>query len=236
VTQIKSKQVERILAAPVRLSGLTIATTTSSTVVTTPVTTALSTAGDGGVAVPLQVSSSNGLGVVTTGASNRVEIYLAASKDKILATNGEEVYGRLTEASGIYTLSYFTLPNSGTEAAYTFPAGQSIDAEIVYRFDFARLPTDAIVAMKSRNIADDASGAGGSPFGESIAVTATNTLALLTKTPTAQSTVQLIVNSTQQEPGFDYTISARTITWIPASAGFALATIDRVYALYNTLE
>lgn len=236
MTQIKSKQVERILAAPIRLSGLTVATTTSSTVVTTPITTALSTAGDGGVAVPLQVSTSNGLGVVTTGASNRVEIYEATSKDKILATNGEEVYGRLTEASAIYTLSYFTLPNGGTETAYTFPSGRTIDAEIVYRFDFARLPVDAIVAMKSRNIADDASGAGGSPFGESIAVTAANTLAALTKTPTSQSTVQLIVNSTQQEPGFDYTISAKTITWIPASAGFALATTDRVYALYNTLE
>jgi hypothetical protein len=236
MTRLKSKQIERILAAPIRLTGLAVATTTASTVVTTPITTALSTVGDGGVSVPVVVSSSNGLGLVTTGASNRVEIYSATSKDKILATNGEEVYGRLTEASGVYTLSYFTLPNSGTETAYTFPAAATIDAEISYRFDFDRLPVDALIAMSSRNIAQDASSASGTLFGELIAVTATNTLAALTKTPTSQSIVEMVVNSGRQEPGWDFTISGKTVTWNAANAGFALVTTDRVYFLYATLE
>ena len=235
MTRIQAKQISKVMAAAVRASGLVVATTTSSTVVTTAITTALTTASDGS-SVPLVVSSSNGAGVVTTGAAARVEIYNTTSKDKILATNGEEVYGRLTEAAGVYTLSYFTLPNSGTETAYTFPAAATIDFEFNYRFELHQLPTDAIIATIARNISQDPSSAAWTLFGESISVTATNTLANLTKTPTAQSTVELIVNSTQQEPGFDFTISGKAITSVPASAGFSLATTDRVYAIYSTLE
>jgi hypothetical protein len=236
MTRIAAKQIIKVLAAPIRVVGLAIATTTTSTNVTTPITTALTTASDG-AAVSLVVSANNtSPGVVTTGVSARVEIYNTTTKDKILATNGEEVYGRLSEAAGVYTLSYFTLPNTGTETAYTFPAAAIVDFEFNYRFDFHQLPADAIVAIVSRNISDDAGAAGGTLFGEVVAVTATNTLAVLTKTPVSQSTVQLIVNSAQQEPGFDFTIAAKTITWVPASAGFALATTDRVFAVYNTLE
>lgn len=236
MTRIHSKQIIKVMAASIRVVGLAVATTTSSTNVTTPITTALATASDG-AAVPLVVSANATTpGVITMGASARVEIYQTTSKDKILATNGEEVYARLSEAAGVYTLSYFTLPNSGTETAYTFPAATNIDFEFNYRFDLHQLPADAIIGMSSRNISDDAGAAGGTLFGEVLAVTATNTLAALAKTPVSQSTVQLLVNSTQQEPGFDFTISGKAITWVPASAGFALATTDRVYALYSTLE
>ena len=236
MTRIPAKQIIKVMAASIRVVGLAVATTTASTNVTTPITTALTTASDG-AAVPLVVSANvTTPGVITTGASARVEIYGSTSKDKILATNGEEVYARLSEASGVYTLSYFTLPNSGTETPYTFPAAANIDFEFAYRFELYQLPADAIIGMSSRNISDDAGAASGTLFGEPIAVTATNTLAALTKTPVSQSTVQLLVNSTQQEPGFDFTISGKAITWVPASAKFDLATTDRVYALYNTLE
>lgn len=236
MTQIPAKQIFKIQAAPVRVGALSVASSATSTVVTTGITTALSTAADGS-SVPLQVSSSNGLGIITTGANNRCEIYNATSKDKILAANGEEVYGRLTEASGVYTLSYFTLPNTGTETAYTFPSATSIDFEFGYRFDFARLPIDALISMSTRNISDDPSGAGsGTLFAEQIAVTATNTLALLTKTPVAASTLELIVNGTSQDSFADFSLSGRTITWNAGAAGFALATTDRVIARYSTLE
>ena len=235
MTRLASKQVAKVMAAPIRVSGLSVATSTSSTTVTTPITTALATAADGS-AVPLVVSSSGSAGVVTSGSAARIEIYQATSKDKILAANGEEVYGRLSEAGGVYTLSYFTLPNTGTEAAYVFPAAATIDFEFNYRFEFHQLPQDAIVAIGTRNIAQDAAAAGGSLFGESVAVTATNTLAALTKTPLSQSIVGLTVNSARQEPGWDFTLSGKAITWNAANAGFALATTDRVYVIYATFE
>jgi hypothetical protein len=234
--KIQSKQIARLLAAALRISGLAVATTTSATVVTTPLTTALTTAADGS-AVTLQVSAgATSPGVITTGANNRVEIYNATSKDKILATNGEEVYGRLTETGAVYTLSYFTLSNAGTEAAYTFPAAATIDFEFGYRFELHQLPTDAIIGQRTRNISDDGGASGGTLFGESLAITATNTIAALTKTPISQSTLEIIINGQQQRPGLDFTLAGKTVTWVPATALFDLATTDACYALYPTLE
>ena len=235
--KIQSKQISRVLAAFVRANNLTVATTTSSTVVTTAITTALTTAADGS-SVPLQISTTNGPGVVTTGAGNRIELCNTTSKDKILAANGEEVYGRLTEAGAVYTLSYFTLSNTGVEAAYTFPAAAAIDFEFTYRFELHQLPTDAITAITTRNVNQDAMGAGsaGSPFGEAVAVTATNTIAALTKTPVTISTMDVTVNGQMARPGSDYTLSGKTITWVPGTALFDLATTDTVYARYFTLE
>lgn len=233
--KIQAKQIARVLAAAIRVNGFAVATTTSSTVATSAITTALSTASDGS-AVPLQVSSSNGPGVITTGANNRIEIYNSTSKDKILAANGEEVYGRLTEAGAAYTLSYFTLPNTGTEAPYTFPAATTIDFEFAYRFELHQVPTDSIIALSTRNINNDSSAGGAAPFGEVLAITATNTVALLTKTPTSQSTVEFTVNGQMARPGFDFTIAGKTITWVPATALFDLATTDLCYVTYFTLE
>lgn len=235
MTQIAAKQIVKIQAAPIRVGGLSVASSATSTVVTTPITTALSTAADGS-AVPLQASSSNGLGVITTGVNNRCEIYNATSRDKILAANGEEVYGRLTESAGVYTLSYFTLPNTGTETSYTFPAAATIDFEFSYRFDFARLPIDALISMSTRNVSNDAIGASGIPFAEQVTVTATNTLAQLTRTPTAASTLELTVNGSPQDSLADFSLAGRTITWNAGAAGFALATTDRVIARYFTFE
>jgi hypothetical protein len=235
--KIQAKQVARVMAAPIRVNGLSVATTTSATVVTTAITTALTTASDGS-AVPLQISSSNGSGVITTGANNRIEIYNSTSKDKILAANGEEVYGRLTESGAVYTLSYFTLPNTGTETAYTFPAAATIDFEFAYRFELHQIPTDAIIAMNARNINNDAAGGlgGATPFGETVAITATNTIAVLTKTPVSASTLEFVVNGQTKRPGLDFTLAGKTITWVPATALFDLATTDLCYANYFTLE
>jgi hypothetical protein len=233
--KINAKQIARVLAAPIRVNGLAVATTTSATTATTAITTALSTAADGS-SVPLQVSASNGPGVITTGANNRIEVYNSTSKDKILATNGEEVYARLTEGGAVYTLSYFTLPNTGTEAPYTFPAATTIDFEFAYRFELHQIPTDSIIALNTRNINNDAAGGGAAPFGEALAITATNTIALLTKTPTSQSTVEFTVNGQMKRPGLDFTLSGKTITWVPATALFDLATTDLCYVTYFTLE
>ena len=98
MTLFKAKQISKLLAAQIRVAGF--AASGSSNVVTTPITSALSTAGDGGISVPLQVSASSGLGVVTAAPNNRIEIYDATSKAKI-SSAGFEVYGRLTEAAGV---------------------------------------------------------------------------------------------------------------------------------------
>lgn len=143
---IKSKQIEKNLATSIQISAFSGAG--ADDVVTSVITTALSTAGNGGVSVPLQVSTSvDVIGVITSSPNNRVEIWNATTKDKINDVNGEEVFGRLTQSGGVYTLTYFSLnPTTGAETAHTL-AATSIDFEFNYRFDFERFPTDAPIAV-----------------------------------------------------------------------------------------
>lgn len=231
---IQPKQITKFLSGYVRVSAFS-ATGASSTV-TTPVTTALSTAGEGGVSVPLQVFSSTQSGVVTTGANNRVEIYDATNKLKIKDGSGNEVYGRLTQSAGVYTLTYYIL-STGTETAYTAFSSTSIDFEFAYQFDFLTLPSAFAIGVKSRNVSDDPAGAAGgfTPSEEAIAVTATNTLAALSFTPLASSLVLIVNGKTEHclDSPAPFTFSGTSITWSAANAGYALATTDKVVAVYR---
>ncbi len=232
---IQSKQISKLQIAPVRVSGFT--GVGASTVITSAVTTALSTAGDGGVSVPLQITTSTAIGVVTTGTNNRVEIYNATTKDKIKSTNGDEVYGRITESAGVYTLTYYTLVN-GVETAYTL-ASTSIDFEFNYKFDFYRFPSDAVIGITSRNVSQDVRSTA-TLYTELLTATAQNTLPNLTKLPNVTYNVTLIVNnSTYTTLGggsADFTVTTKTIAWSAANAGFNIETTDRIIAQYTTNE
>lgn len=241
MSTIPAKQIIKLLSAFVRANNFSASG--SSTIVTTPITTALSNVGDGGVSVPLQVATAGTIGVITAAPANRAEIYNATSKDKISAGD-EEVYGRITESGGVYTLSYFTLSNAGIEAAYSFPSATPIDFEFSYRFDFARLPADAITSIQARNISNDPAlgGAGQTVRRERLTVTGTNTIANLTQTPIDAASVSLIVNGISYDTfggaaaAFSINLATRAITWNPAAphAQFNIETDDRVIAQYST--
>lgn len=233
---IQSKQVNKILEACIRVSAFTA--DGASDVVTTPITTALSTAGNGGVSVPLQVSSSvTTVGVVTASNLNRIEIYNATTKAKISDGSGNEVYGRLTESGGVYTLTYYSLV-SGSETAYTSFSSQSIDFEFIYRFDFERLPSSAAVGVKQRNVSDDPNASAGSTVVvEQLTVSGTNTIANLSYTPTAATNVILFVNGVAVNAfggaSAPFSISGVAITWDAGDAGYSVETTDQVIAHYT---
>lgn len=240
MSTIPAKQIIKLLAAFVRVNNFSASSSSGN--VTTAITTALSTAGDGGVSVPLQVAAAGTLGVITAASGNRVEVYNATSKDKILAANGEEVYARLTEASGIYTLNYFTLPDTGTEAAHIFPATTPIDFEFSYRFDFNRFPSDGVVSVQTRNISNDPSQGGGRVFRERLTPTAQNAIPNLSRSPIDSAGVALFVNGVSYDTfgggtaSFSVNTSTRAITWSAANSGFNIETTDRIVAQYSTME
>jgi len=98
-------------------------------------------------------------GVVTSGTYNKVLITQASGVeegDAFTDSLGNVVYGRLTESSGTWTLSYYVLL-SGTETAYTF----SVASDVRYYFqeiynplaglapvfsEFAMIPSDNVTA------------------------------------------------------------------------------------------
>ncbi|MBD2437365.1 hypothetical protein [Nostoc sp. FACHB-110] len=227
---LKSKQITKLIDAAIGINGLTASG--NSTTVTSQITSALSSAGDGGVSVPLQVATSTTIGVVIS-SSLILQILDATTKQVLVDGSGNEIYGKLTQSGGVYTLSYYSLV-SGTETAYSF-SSTSIYFEFAYRFDFYRLPVSFAL---NKNVYDDyLSPTAAKVYTEVLTVTGTNTLSNLTKTPSTTSNVLLFVNNAVYSAiASDFSVSSKTITWSAAAAGFSLDTGDSVVAHYTTNE
>lgn len=80
------------------------------------------------------------VGVPTTAPYNKVELRTDPSNDQIEEPGGRKVYGRVTESSGTWTLTYYYEDSLGVETAYSLPAQ---DIRIYYRevFDSSTRPT-----------------------------------------------------------------------------------------------
>lgn len=231
MTLVQSKQISKIISGSTAIAGFSAAGASNN--ISTVLGTALSTAGSGGVSVPLQPSTGETvIGVVTSGAANRVEI----NDGNLFTPAGNEVYGRVTETGGVYTLTYYSSVG-GTETAYTLPA-TTIKFEFNYRFDFARLPADFAAIASIRIVGQGGGATGATVKVEAIAVTGANTLALLSKTPDFTANVLLIVNGVVETSlgTASFTVSGKTITWNAANSGYALAVADKVFAQYTTVE
>jgi hypothetical protein len=235
---LKPKQIEKFLLASIRISasvsGLSINLTAA-------LTSALATAGEGGVSVPLQVATATTLGLLTTSPLNRVELW-SSTGERFVDANRAEIYGRLTEGTGVYTLSFFALNNSGVETAVNI-GGTAVTAQIElnYRFDFARFPAEAVVASIARNVWQDPRTLATSKiYRERLIPSAVNTLPQLTRTPDVNGNVIIMVNGISYDTltgaASDFTVSGRAITWVPAQAGFNIETTDIVIADYTSLE
>lgn len=230
-----------VWGVPVRISNFSA--NGASNNITSVISTALGTAGRGGLAVPLQASVAEGLGVVTNGSTSRAYVYSAIGQDAFTTGDGEIVYGRVTESSGVYTLSYYTLTDAGQETAYSFSSSTAIDFDFNYRFDAARVPTDAIIRVFLKTVGEGSS-AYPLPVTELLTVTATNTLSSLSKTPISAANFQLIVENCVYDTfggsnaSVSVNLSTKAVSWNPSSpySNFNIETTDRVIARYFSVE
>lgn len=80
------------------------------------------------------------VGVPTTAPYNKVELRTSPGEDLIEEPGGRKVYGRVTESSGTWTLTYYYEDSSGIETAYSLP---SQDIRLYWRevFDASTRPT-----------------------------------------------------------------------------------------------
>jgi hypothetical protein len=228
---IKSKQVSRLLQAFISLTSFSF-TAGSSIVVTSAITTAASTAGDGGTAVPVQVFSTTTEGFLTTG-TNLVPVWASATKAKLVDATNNEVYGRLTEASGVYTLSLFSLI-AGTETAFTLGSTTNVDFAVPYQFTFEHFPVGSLLLVPEKYVGDDPTATGGRARSEVVSITGANTLAALSVAAVA-GYFFLYINGKEEDTtsGSGVTVSGTAITWTAATTGYALATTDRAVAFYT---
>jgi hypothetical protein len=228
---IQSKQIKKLLASRVRVNAFAGGSSTS-VVVTTAITTALASAGYGGGSVPVTPSSGESVtGIITTGSTNAVLIYTSSNKQPIVDNDGNEVYGRITEASSVYTLSYYSLVG-GVETAYT-AEGVNIDFEFAYRFDLKDLPTDSIISQKARNIADDPANQSGVYVTQVCTISGTNTVSNLSNTNIQTATAIFYINGQAilNTQGLA-TTTGGVVTVTPLTLGYSLETTDVLTASY----
>ncbi len=227
-----AKQISKPMAATVAVAGFTTAGGTSDTI-TAALTTVLSTAGNLGVSVPLAVGSATAEGVDTASGFNLAKIYASATGKNYQDGNGNDVYGKVTNAGSAWTLSYFSAPN-GVEAAFAIPASASIAFDVPYIFSLSDLPMRAITGTAERHVAPDLAAYGFRAQADVMTVTSANTLSAMSQTFVGPYS-QLIVNNQTFTPygtSPDYTVTGTTVTWSASNVGFALAPGDKVIHFY----
>lgn len=96
-------------------------------------------------------------GVVVTNPYNEViirQLSNAGAGDQLLDTLGNEVYGRITESAGVWTL-YFYVDLDGIETAYTLTAGQTTNGIRWWYQQLYNPITDAPVYSEAISIPSD---------------------------------------------------------------------------------
>lgn len=180
-------------------------------------------------------------GVIASPPSNKIWLRLAGTGHQLSDTvNGNSVFGRLTEVSGVWTLSYFSLV-AGTETVFDFTghpdAGANINfrwCEVVQAANYK--PTSVVSAGEGIDQYDASSAASHQHINDIITITTNGQTALtLSQTPKDGADVVLIVNSATYNSPESFTVSGTTVTWVAtaSSGGFDLETTDKVVAQYE---
>lgn len=231
---VKAKFIEWYLAAPVSISGFSASG--SSANITTALGTALATAGNGGVAVPVQeFSGANKIGVITSGPANRCRMVNSTSGDDILSAAGDLVFAELTLAATVYTLTFYTVTDAGVKTAYSFGSTTPIQFFFNYRFDMYRVPDTALVLISNSAIKQHplvtAGAASATPFIEVLPVTAQNVITPLTNTPvtnTLRINYEGIIFSILSGGGF--TLAGKQLT---STLPYAIEVGERIEVFYS---
>jgi len=84
--------------------------------------------------------SATNVGVITNSPSNRVQLFNPNDGSFIEDSLGRRVFGRLTESSGTWTLSYFVF-SGGNEIAHSFSSAQDLNLFYLEVFDLETRPT-----------------------------------------------------------------------------------------------
>lgn len=240
VQLIQSKQVSKLVASRVTVAGYnyTAGVGVTSFDGTVDMTTALATAGNGGIPVPVQQYIQGTQSGVITAGRNIVEIYDSVTGLKMYADTaaGEEIYGRVTFAAGVYTIGLFTMI-AGVETAYEFLTNQVIDYVFPYVFTFATLPEDALLGIKSTYVNDDPTSGLSDPrtYTEILPVTGLNAIAGGITFPYTTGVAWMSVNGqwlSTLDGSFTLAAGLQTVVWNNAIAGYNLDTTDVVTIKY----
>lgn len=235
MAKIKGKQINQLVGqAHWNTTGIAIPSAASVTV-----TTAFAGKVSGG--------SNAVVGVFTTNPNNKVFLRESDTGKAVVSGTGldaKSVFGRLTESSGTWTLSFFHLV-AGVETAYDFSVDYNAGAHPLAgdNFDFRwcesvqisdSSPSAVVYAGEGIDEFDPSSPTNHNHIQETIAVTSDGQTGFaLSQTPKDVADVIMTVNGVRYEYGVgkDYSISGSTVTWLDVD--FTMQTTDEVIFSYE---
>lgn len=194
----------------------------TSDIVTTAISSALSTAGRGGQNLPFRVADEpNEIeGVVTSGLFAKLLVWNYTTGEKIKDAEGNEVYARLSEASSIYTLSYYS-NLGGSETAFDIGT-QAITFRFNYLAQQGKTPWwFSLAAGNTLYLADDPK-LSITMIDEVVALSADNTFPApaLSQTPKSGSAVIMFINGQSLKQNVHFTVSGRNVTLNVVNLGY----------------
>ena len=223
---IKAKQLDVLVGRPFWSSAIAA----PSTGTTLTVTTLLSGKTAGGLDTQA--------GVFTTAPNNKV-YFRKVSDGKAVTSNGSQVFGRLTYATGVWTVTFYTM-SGGSETAFNWNGNADAGANLSLRFVEAvqianKLPSDEVEAGESIDEMQASSPLLHTHQSPDVLTVSSNgqTAFTLAATPKWGGAVRLEVNGVAyvNSAGKDFTVSGTTLTWL--NRQFTLATTDEVVAYYE---
>lgn len=260
------KTINRSFAAKTRADNLTVPANASSVDITSVLTALLAGKAYNGANLPLRVSNGKadftGEGILLAGI---VDVYSAVSNQKLAyetVDRGDqfEIYGRITEASGVYTLSFYYVDLAAVE--HSIGLNENVSFEFDYAYKFEDLPVNFATSVLTRNVQQDPS----APKAitqklvvEEITFSADNVLQGLSHRPLSGTAKVNYTGHVLHEKRGDFTIvttqdSTNPLvfyftlntyaangtkgngTWVPATAGYTIESGEKVIVEYVTLE
>jgi hypothetical protein len=217
---IKAKQIDKVLGTlRTASSAFTVATGASVNV-----TTAFTGKTSGG--------SNTAVGVFTSSPANKVVIIISTTGKPLTDAGGaNEVYGRLTFAAAVWTLTFY----SGNDVPYTISAGHpslGVVANIIYGEAVQLSNINATDVIYGLDSIDETSvdSSRHAHVNEVIAVTSNGQTAFtLTGTPLDVTLVEMQVNGQNMQDRIS--VSGTTVTY--TATDFPLETTDTVRFIYT---
>lgn len=219
----------------VRVNSIPIVGSVNSLNITTQLTTALASAARNSRPVPLQRSANEeGRGVVMSGEI--ISIYSSTTQRKT-QLNGIEVFGILSEAAGVYTLTFRQISDLGGITDVLLDS-QNISIEVPYRFDIHELPSNAITALSDRNVYQDVENRF-EVVQEDVIIVTKNTIPVLSQEPVLNGAVWIeyrgfTMSNSPTANIITVDVPTRTLTFDAVIAGYDLHAGELITIYYTT--
>lgn len=182
--------------------------------------------------------SDSAAGVFTASPQNKAVLVRRDTGKAVETAAGLRIFGRITIALTVFTLTLYVSDGAGGETAYTPVGGDALNnvhVDMIYGEVIPweqKLPSQIVNALDSLDDTDVFSDPNShvkqiDPF---LTPTASQTSFTLTQTPKAGS-VQMFINGLMQKPTVDFTVSGSTVTF--NAVDHSIATTDVVHFAYD---